>query len=196
VTRTWIQQRDQASASRGNLPESIRTYMVDVLRASRENGYRIPPSLLALYRALLGAESLAIELHSPHDIASIGRRFFQEMQIEQAMSAFQFNNVLQSALPLIDLLKNMPARLDHLLDMLANDSFVVRVRQSESAHAREQANIRARLVSASILVVAIAVLFAGAGVYKTSLGVGIRWILAGTGLVIAGRVALLWRALR
>jgi ubiquinone biosynthesis protein len=196
LTNAWIQRRDQAPPSGTNVPESVRGYMIDVLRAARENGYEIPVPLLAVYRTLLGAESLAIQLNSPFDIGRMGRRFFQELQIQQALNSLQLDSLVQTALPLIELLKNTPARLDHLLDRLANDSFVVRVRQSESAHAREQSNIRARLVSASILAVAIAVLIAAAGATPTRVGTGIRWALIASEVLVLGRAALLWRALR
>jgi ubiquinone biosynthesis protein len=196
VTRTWIQQRDQVTTSGDGVPRSVRAYMVEVLRATRENRYAVPAPLLALYRSLLGAETIAIQLDSPRDIARIGRRFFRELQIEQAIGALQFDAIVQNALSLIELLKNMPARLDQVLDRLANDNFVVRVRQSESALTQEQANARARLVSASILAVAAAVLIAGFGTSATAVGFWLRWVSIAVGVLLAVRVAMLWRALR
>lgn len=196
LTRTWLHERDRPPEQGQDGRASLRSYMVDLLRAARENGYKIPPRLLALYRSLLGAETLAIQLNSPHDIARRGRRFFRAQQFEQAFKGMQLEDLTQNALQVIELLRNAPARLDNLLDRLANDSFVIRVRQSESAHAREQSNIRARLVSASILAVAVAVLFSGVARDAAVFRVSVRWLLAGAGAAIVGRIAFLWRALR
>ena len=69
----------------------------------------------------------------------------------------------QVGVDLLALIKDSPGQLQRLLSDLEDERFTLPVRVSESADERQEANTRARMISAAILSVGFAFLLVGFG---------------------------------
>ncbi|HVE86322.1 MAG TPA: AarF/UbiB family protein, partial [Myxococcales bacterium] len=138
----------------------LASYLRDVMRLARRHGYRLPPDVLSLYRALLSVESVCQELGTQANLRTVGRRFFARYQVAQAVMDLTPDRLWQSALDGLALLREGPGHLQRVLSDLAQDRFLLRVRTTESTDDRREANRRARLVTAGLISVGLAVLLA------------------------------------
>lgn len=60
----------------GGTPPPITRWLVATMRAARVHGFEVPARLLAMYRALLTAETVAHRLAPGTDLQAVGLRFF------------------------------------------------------------------------------------------------------------------------
>jgi ubiquinone biosynthesis protein len=180
-SRRW--RRERSETRRGVVGQDSPTsrYLVGVLRVARENHYSVPRGILSLYRALLTAETLASQLGGDVDLAEVGSRVFQEVQIETLIGAFRPENLPTALLEALQLARDGPGQLRQMLNDLVDGRFVLSVRTEESGKDRLEANARARLVAAALMVVALSLL-----------------LMAGNGAVLPPRLHLnvvLWAIL-
>ncbi len=154
--------------------------MISVLRAARRHGMTIPPGLLTLYSSLLTAETVARQLGSRASLASVGKEFFRRLRIERLRAQLQPERIEAALLPVLEALDEPPERFLHLLQSLAEGSFVLNVESTDSPANRRGANQRTRLLTLAILWVGLAILLA-----------------SGRDTLVAGRIplsSLLWVA--
>jgi ubiquinone biosynthesis protein len=162
VQATETMARDRGHADRGRASSPVRDYMVTVLQAARENGLRIPARLLAIYRALLMAETVAHSIGSTRDLITEGRRFFGVLQVERFLEGLlDPKRTFGLALDLVALLRDGPGQLQRVLAELAEERFVLRATTAQSPVDRHQANTRARMLAAAIVSVTLAVITVG-----------------------------------
>ena len=155
-------ERDRRTAE-GAPASSLREYMVGLVVIARESGLRVPTGLLAMYRALLTAETIAEQLGSGTDLASVGTDFFKRYRWDQAFAALDPNRVMATGLDILSLVKDGPGQLGRVLADLADDKLVLPVRTSASNADARDANTRAKLVALGTAQIAVAVLIAGIG---------------------------------
>jgi ubiquinone biosynthesis protein len=153
--------RDGRSPDEGR--SYIADYMVEVVRLARVHDMRLPSSVLALYRTLLASESVANQLHSDADLASVGRGFFRGLEIEKTLGGFETDSVIGWLMQINDLVRTGPRHMQQVLSDLAEGRFVLPVRSHESEQSRRAGSQRARMISLAVVSVALAMLLSGRG---------------------------------
>ncbi len=169
--------------------------LVGVLRAARQNGFEVPPHVLSLYRALVTVETLAAELGLPDGLRDVGGRFFGELQQEEKLEQIFDRDKLQQAVAnALTLARDGPGQLAQILADAAEGSIRLKVEVSDSARTVQAQNRRARLWTAAILAVSVAVLLTIPQL-PVVFGVSLAWPLgvALGGLYLA--CVALWRRL-
>lgn len=189
----WTHSRRQ-KRERG--PESpIRRYLIAVVTAARTHGLKIPTGVLSMYRSLLTTETVAAQLGSSADLASVGRKFFTELQWEQALRIAEPQEVQATVLRAIEASRDVPNALVHIVEDLANGRFRLQVVSKEAAEAQQRSNDRARLIALAAASIGVSVLAVGASSWLL-FGVIPVFYLFGVPLIgIYLWMVLLWRRL-
>jgi ubiquinone biosynthesis protein len=168
-------------------------WMVGVMTLARRHHLRLQPSSLAMYRALLGADTVAQALGSQEKLATIGRQFFQRMQIDEIVGSMSPKATEAFLLNLLALLRDAPGQLNLILSDLVENRLSFNVQMSERANLRGLRNRRTRLLAAAIASVGLAVLFASPTVGGA---LGPRWNWTPGVLLIIVYGAVLWHWFR
>jgi ubiquinone biosynthesis protein len=138
-------------------------WLVGAMRAARRNHFTLPRGLLAAYRALLTAETVAQQLSARSQLRLVGRRFFTRMQTEDALRRLTSDSLRTSLPELVQLLQDAPARLNDMLTDLSAGQTKLKAEWSEDGRARRSADRRTRLLALAIVSVGLAFLFGSAG---------------------------------
>ncbi len=169
--------------------------LVGVLRAARRHKLHVPVKVLSMYRALLTAETVAHKLGTRVDLRSVGREFFSNLQLEEALHEADPETLESTFLSMVSLLKDSPGQIHQLLTELSEGRFEIKVTVSESPKVRRIRNQRLRLLITSILAIAIALLLTVPAL-PTPFGVSLRWPLWTTLILLYVWIILQWRRLR
>jgi len=169
--------------------------MVRVLRATRRHKLHVPTRVLAMYRALLTAETVAQQLGTRVDLRSVGREFFTNLQMEEALRAVDADNVEATFLSMVSLLRDSPGQLNQILSELSEGRFEIKVTVSEAPKVRRIRNQRLRLLVTSILSIGIALLLIAPGL-PTLFGTSLRWPLSVVLVLLYISIFFQWRRLR
>jgi predicted unusual protein kinase regulating ubiquinone biosynthesis (AarF/ABC1/UbiB family) len=101
--------------------------VLEVTQASGENGVRVPPELTMLGKALLNLDQVGRAIEPTFDPnASIRRNAAQIMQ-QRLMKSLSPGNLFSGVLEMKDLLQRLPARLNKIIDAIANNEMKVSV---------------------------------------------------------------------
>ena len=187
-------RRWQLERNRQTTPPPLGQYMIAVVRIARRNDFRLPVSILAIYRSLLTAETLAMQLARDVDLISVGRDFFNRLEQERLLQLPDAKALQSDALELLEMLRAAPRKIDRILSDVVSDRFRLRVEEVTSLTDRRLRSDQVRLLTAALIWVGLAVLL----VATRSLGVD--WLplpaMLWAALIINGVwLALLWRRL-
>jgi ubiquinone biosynthesis protein len=161
-TSKWMSRRDSERA--GSTERSpLADWMMGVLSAARRNGYQLPPRILSMYRALLGAESVAHQLGVSASMAEVGKDFFVSLQIEETVRSLEPPNLQPVVLSVINLLRDSPGQLNQILSDIAEGKYSVNVNMEERPNAARQRDRRSRLLATAIVSVSVALLLTKPG---------------------------------
>jgi ubiquinone biosynthesis protein len=160
LTGAWLKTRSASGRRSLGTRSPLAQYLVELMHAIRAHGFRLPSDLLAMYRALLTAETIASELSGTVDLIAVGRQFFASQQLDAVIANVSPQRVQAAAFDVLKLGLDGPGQLSRLLADIAEDRFVLRVNSRDSFEDRRLANVRARLLATAILAVATAT-FAG-----------------------------------
>lgn len=134
-------------------------YLSSVLNAARRNGYKIPTSILSIYRALLTAESVAAQLGLADGIRKVGRKFFTELQSQELYSQlFDRNQLQQIFVSLLNLTRDTPRQLNQVLSDLVDGTLSLKVEVGEDPRITRSRKQRARMQVCAVLSVGVAIL--------------------------------------
>ena len=101
--------------------------VLEVTQASGENGIRVPAELTMLGKTLLNLDQVGRAIEPEFDPnASIRRNAAQIMQ-QRLMKSLSPGNLFSGVLELKDLLQRLPARLNKIIDSIANNELKVSV---------------------------------------------------------------------
>jgi ubiquinone biosynthesis protein len=194
-SRRWQRERDteERGVPRTNSP--VARYMVGVLRAARRNHFKIPTAILSMYRALLTAEIVAGQLGGDVDLAAVGRQIFERIQIESLFAMIRVENWQPAMTDWLSLLKDGPRQTQQVIHELLEGQLVLKVHTSESDGDQRLKNLRARLISLSIMSVAIVTLLSTTGRVLVAGPVQLSHLLWGSLLIVAFLIVLTWRRL-
>lgn len=171
AVRDWAVEKDDDADHRaggGAYSSAVANYMISVMRAAHRNGYKMPIGILAMYRALLTAETVANLLGSKTDLRRVGRTFIEELRSREALRALEIENLGPVLSSYVSLWREYPNQVSQILTDLADSRFVLKVNMSENADLRQIRNRRARAVVTSIAAVSVAVLIAFSGTAEGS----------------------------
>lgn len=178
AVRSWSSERRRSDRrDRGaSYRSSVANYMIAVMQAARRNGYQVPTRILAMYRALLTAESVAQQLGGDADLHSVGRAFVEQLQTDEALAVLQPENLQSAVLSYYALWREYPSQVSQILSDLADSRFVLKVNVSENADLKRDRNRRTRLIVTSIVAVSTAILIAGVEL-SSNAGGWLSWML-------------------
>ncbi|HZE12718.1 MAG TPA: AarF/ABC1/UbiB kinase family protein, partial [Chthoniobacterales bacterium] len=101
--------------------------VLEVTQASAENGIRVPGELTMLGKTLLNLDQVGRAIEPTFDPnASIRRNAAQIMQ-QRLMKSLSPGNLFSGVLELKDLVQRLPARLNKIIDAIANNELKVSV---------------------------------------------------------------------
>lgn len=187
-SRRWRQQTtldDQDDA------EVIKHQLRTILQLSLRHDLTMSPPVVAGSRTLIVADTIATLLSRGSGLASVGRPFFAREQIKVLARELSLDSLQGFGLDVVGLATEAPGQVQRLVGELADDRFIFRVSTTESPTDRTAANRRARLVTAAIIFVGLALLTARAADVGVALTV-IFAVLAGAVLAVIG---VLWAGL-
>jgi ubiquinone biosynthesis protein len=157
-TATWQSRREEVIRAGQRSPTG--QWMIAIMRAARRHGFRIPPRILSMYRALLTAETVAGRLGPEADMQSVGRRFFASLQWDEVFRSVDPEAIPPYLLNLLSLAQRSPAQLDQLLSELAESRFSLNTIGTESPRTERVRNRRVRIMVSAVASISIALLVA------------------------------------
>jgi ubiquinone biosynthesis protein len=172
----------------------IAHWLIGIMRAARRNRFRLPRRLLAVYRTLLTAETVANRLDSRIDIRSEGKRFFISLQVDDALSSLEPEAIKQSLPRILSLLRDTPGQVNNLLAELADGRFTLRVEWADDARTRRASNRRTRLLATAICSVGFAFLLATPALWERG-STTMQYLLAAIVLALYISIVMQWRKL-
>ena len=198
--RAWSTRR---RAERQHGPdESPRPYgsahaqfLIAAMRSARRNGFLIPSSILALYRALLTAESVSRQVAPTVDLGAVGREFFASLRVQEIWRRLRWENPESVLLSYITLLRDSPTQLNQILGDIASGRFALRVTVRDALDVQRAKNQRVRVLTCAILLVGVAVLLT-APELPAVLGLSLRLVIWALFLTTFALFAIEWRKLR
>lgn len=155
-TRGGTKQKNDNRQGRSHFGQA----MVSMMRVARRHGYRIPVRTLSMYRALLGAETLAFQLGAAVTLRDVALPFLRRMQIDELWTSLQPSKIERYLLDLHQLGAGAPRQLNNVLSDIADGRFYLNVNESENSGTTRLRNRRIRLIATSILSVGLALLVA------------------------------------
>jgi ubiquinone biosynthesis protein len=156
-TSAWQRERDFGDR-RVHRRSPTAQWMINVMRAARQHGMRVPTRILSMYRALLAAESVANQLGRPGELRAIGRRFFRSVQKEEILNALDPRNLPPVLLSLFNLVRDSPGQLEQILADISEGRFSINAVTTESSRTARARDRRARLIVSAVLSVGLALL--------------------------------------
>jgi len=184
--RRWRRER-----GRENGGPTIGSYMMAVVRSARRHDFRLPAGILAIYRSLLTAEAVAVQL-SGVDLGATGRAFFRRLEEDRILQLPSSEAVQADVLELVEIVREAPRKLDQLLSDLVANRFRLRVEEVTSLADRRLRDNQIRLVVAGLVFVGLAFLV-GASRGVSFGGISLSAVLWGVLGVNVLWLALLWR---
>jgi ubiquinone biosynthesis protein len=173
----------------------IAQWMVAVLRAARRNGYRVPTSILSMYRALLTAENVATSVAVNADLQRVGREFFERLAWEDITRTVRPENLQNLALNILALSKDAPGQLHRILVDLSENRFTLNTVVSEDTRTERSRNRRSRMLAASVVAVGVAILLSNPRL-PLLFGIPLAWPLYAALAILYIVIAIQWRRLR
>ena len=199
-SRRWTSRMRTSLEARAGSAERddrspIAQWMIATMRISRQHGLRVPPMIVSIYRALLVAETVANRLDAEADLRSVGRTFFDQLQVDEARNAIEPRNLQPTMLNYLSFLRDSPGQVNQILAELAEGTFALTVYTAEPPRVARARNRRTRAVVLSVLSVGVTVLLTRPDLPVLQ-NVSLAWPLAGLLLVLYFSVFLQLRRLR
>jgi ubiquinone biosynthesis protein len=170
-------------------------YLIGLMQAARRNHLQVPARVLAMYRAILTAETLARQLGAGDEVRRVGQAFLRRLQLDDLLTqACDFDKYTQLFVSVLNLTRNGPKQLNQILTEVSEGSFSVKVQVAEAARAARAQNQRARLLTTAILTVSVTLLLLVPDLPRP-LGISLIWPLAAALVYLYFWVAVLWRRL-
>jgi ubiquinone biosynthesis protein len=98
---------------------------LEMTRISGENGFRLPPDITMMAKALLNLDQVGQTLSPRFNINASIRRNATEIMQQRMMKALSPGNVFASMIETKDFLERLPGRINQLLDMVARNELKI-----------------------------------------------------------------------
>jgi ubiquinone biosynthesis protein len=186
-----VSATDSSAFQRPPVAESL----VGALRAAGRNGYRFPTQLLAVYRTLVTAETIAWRIGSPSDLMAAGREFFTALRIHESLGVLDPDNTRSTALTVLNLARDAPGQLNQILSELARGSFQMNVQVTENPRLARNRDQRYGLLTIAVASIGIAFLMGEPDLPRLG-QVSAKYILGILLVFLYVRAFFLWRRMR
>ncbi len=175
ATSVWTaKRREPVAGEDGPAGGQTHIWLMQIVRAARSAHMHISSDSMALYRALLTAETVTGMLGARVDLRRVGGDFFPALQARELfrpLSPLELQGIIGS---ISELLKRSPERLEHLLGELFAERYTLNVETRASTRDQHLADRHARMISVAIVSVGLAVLLGGASL-PVWFGVPLGW---------------------
>ena len=98
---------------------------LEMTRVSGENGFRLPPEITMMAKALLNLDQVGQTLSPRFDVNASIRRNASEIMQQRMMKALSPGNVFASMIETKDFLERLPGRVNSLLDIITNNELKI-----------------------------------------------------------------------
>jgi ubiquinone biosynthesis protein len=139
-------------------PSPLAQYLVALVRSARTNRLQLPRRVLLMYRTLLTVENVVARLGHPDVVRIVGARFFQTLQITDAIGRLTPESLAPTLLAQLNLLHDGPRQVSQLLADLADGSYQLPVRVTESRRVERSRARRTRILALSLVSIGVALL--------------------------------------
>src|SRR4029078_8071320 len=95
--------------------------VLEVTQAAAANGVRVPPELTMLGKTLLNLDQVGRALEPEFDPNASIRRNAAEIMQQRLVKSLSPGNLFSGILELKDLVQRLPARLNKIIDAIANN---------------------------------------------------------------------------
>ena len=194
-TRNWASAAvadGRGASDRDRSP--VTQYLIALMRTARRHRLEVPAGILAMYRTILTADTVARQLGARTDLNAVGRDFFGQLRMDETMLALEPENLQASVIGFLELLRESPDQLRQILGDLSDGRFTINVNNFETPKVAGAHNRRTRLLATSILAVSVVLLVTSAS-WPTIDGVSSRWIPTAILVLIYVWILFQWRRL-
>ncbi len=175
ATSVWTaKRRAPAAGEDGSGGGETHIWLMQIVRAARSAHMRVSNDSLALYRALLTAETVTGMLGARTDLRQVGADFFPALQMRELLKPLSPQELQGIAGSLVELLKRAPERLEHLLSELFAERYTFNVETRASARDQHLNDRHVRMISVAIVSVGLSVLLGSASL-PVWVGVPVAW---------------------
>src|SRR6185312_9013917 len=148
ATSVWTAKRRKPAADRkASETGETHEWLMQIVSAARTAHMHISSDSLALYRALLTAETVTGMLGARTDLRRVGGDFFPALQIRDLLKPLSPLELQSMVGSVVELLRRSPERLEHLLAELSAGRFTLNVETHESERDQRLANRRVRQIA-------------------------------------------------
>jgi ubiquinone biosynthesis protein len=113
---------------------NIGRVMLDFAHISTENGIRTPSELTMLSKTLLNLDDIGSALDPEFNPNASIRRHAGEIMQQRVLKSLSLGNLVTTAMEAQELAREMPGRLNHILDMVAKNQLKVQVDAIDEAN--------------------------------------------------------------
>ena len=166
--------------------------IVGMLRTAHRFGFRVPPDILAMYRALITLDTVARQLGSDIDFQVASRKFLARLQVAYALRIVEPDSLQSLLLSLLNLWRDGPAHLRQSLTQLREGTYTFETYALESERTTRRENRRTRLVVMGILAIGVAILLSRP-ILPDVFGVSVIWPLGAALAALYLAILIQWR---
>jgi ubiquinone biosynthesis protein len=98
---------------------------LEMTRISGENGFRLPPEITMMAKALLNLDQVGQTLSPRFDVNASIRRHASQIMQQRMLKALSPGNVFASMIETKDFLERLPGRINQVLDILTNNQLKI-----------------------------------------------------------------------
>ena len=129
--------------------------MLDVFRAAADSGVRLPVEMAMLGRALLALDQVGRTLDPDFDPNATIRRNVSDLMRRRMLKTLSPGRMFANALEMNDFVQKLPARMNRMLDEVAEGGVTMHVRVAEEAWMMRSMQQMANRVTAGLVVAAL-----------------------------------------
>jgi ubiquinone biosynthesis protein len=192
----WLRSAPPAYRIRSaaDFSSPLSNWLVAVLRVARRNRFEIPHEVLAVFRTLIGVETIAIRLDPAVHLQSTGQEIFKDIVLDNVFDRIEPAKIRAALVNTLTALNNAPEYLNRFLIDSAQGRLGLGLSATEHPHFAASRDRRHKLLAASIAAVGVAWLMGEPGLPSVGTIPGTRLL----GAILAALylyIVVLWRRL-
>jgi ubiquinone biosynthesis protein len=195
VSNQWIGRARDTDVAAEDTRSPTAHWLIGVMRDARKNDYQFPARLLAMYRTLLTAETVAHRLSHHVNLRSVGRGFFESLQIDDAIEKLRPETVKALLPGMLEFVRDSPGQINELLSDLVAGRVNLQMEFSDYAGTRRAKDRRVRLLTCAITSVGLAFLL-GIPQLPVIWGISVRLLILVLLILLALFSVIQWRRLK
>ena len=141
--------------NRGLADINVGKTMIELSQHAADSGLFVPPELTMLGKTLLQLDEVGKVLDPHFNPNESVRRNVGQLMSQRMLKEATQGSVIGSALEMKNFLQNVPARLSHLLDAMANSDIEMRIKWSDAKMIVESIEKVANRITAGVVLAAL-----------------------------------------